>query len=177
MANKIILGAVAVAVAAGVYAYVSAGDPAETSGDRVLEKQNAGVAASSAPRELKPKWQQSERSEPAMGERGVAYIDDNGNVSYRDMDGTDANAEQATEGSKVVRHIGERLDPETYVGEGAPELIAIGEPMDPEKVYPDSGAKELQTVGEKITDVENYLGEGSKELRMVGERIPSNQVQ
>lgn len=177
MANKIILGAVAVAVAAGVYAYFSSGGAADVSAENSVEPQSAKVANRTAPRELKPKWQPSTGAERDAGQGGVAYLDDNGDVAYRESAENASASGGGSEGSQVVRHLGERLDPETYVGEGAPELIAIGEPLDPDKVYPDSGAKELQTVGEKITDVENYLGEGSKELRMVGERIPSNQVQ
>lgn len=177
MANKLILGAVAVAVVVGVYAYVNKDGSAGTSAELSLDEQNTDVTRDPEPRELKPNWQQSERSGAVAASRGIAYIDENGNVSYREINNSDAMTESDTEGSKVVRHLGERLDPETYVGEGAPELIAIGEPMDPDKVYPNSGAKELQVVGEKITDVENHIGEGEKELRVVGERIPPDQVQ
>jgi hypothetical protein len=84
---------------------------------------------------------------------------------------------EKTAGSKVKRHLGERLDPETHVAEGAPELRVVGEPMDPEKVYPNSGAKELQLVGKRIIDVENYLGEGAETPQYIGERIASKDIQ
>lgn len=84
---------------------------------------------------------------------------------------------EKTAGSKVKRQVGERLDPETHVAEGAPERQVVGEPMDPEKVYPNSGAKELKLVGKRITDVENYLGEGAETPQYIGERIAAKDVQ
>jgi hypothetical protein len=75
------------------------------------------------------------------------------------------------------RWLGEPLDPETHIPEGAPELRVVGEPMDPDRVYPDSGAKERKVIGQRIANPESYLGEGAKEPRYIGKRILSKDVQ
>ncbi|RUO71746.1 hypothetical protein [Idiomarina ramblicola] len=106
---------------------------------------------------------QTVESEPKR-EQPVTQLQDNEDV-------------EKTAGSKVKRHLGERLNPETHVPGGAPELRVVGEPMDPEKVYPNSGAKEFKLVGKRITDIENYLGEGAETPQYIGERIASKDIQ
>jgi hypothetical protein len=75
------------------------------------------------------------------------------------------------------RLLGEPLDPETHIPEGAPELRVVGEPMDPDRVYPDSGAKVRKVIGQRIVNPDDYLGEGAEQPRYIGKRILSRDVQ
>lgn len=171
--QKIIWGGVAVVVAS-VYVFISLGGVSDESATLAIDTQNND--------DNKPLTDSGTRVQPierlnrSLEQKGVAYIDMNGNTGYRATDEMHRDSNPQNEGSRVVRHVGEKLNPKTYVGEGAPELIALGERLDPEKVYRDSGAKHLQLLGERITDVETYIAEGSATYRNIGQRIPPSEV-
>lgn len=155
-----------IAIAIAAFYYFGAQQNSNSSAGETVQSKTSSPKLSSEPSTTMAdsdpqtvKMHQAESGELVIGSKSVAS----------------SNAGQEP-GSQVVRHLGERLDPDTYVPEGAPELIAIGEKMDPDRVYPNSGAAEMQQVGERIRNVDTYLPEGAPEPQLVGERILSEDV-
>ena len=174
--QKIVWGGIAVVVVASLYFVISSSGVSDVPSGHAIETQNNSDNNTLADPTSGTLVLSPDRLARGVEQRGIAHINRNGNVSYQSANRIPRTSSQQAKGADVVRHLGEKLDPETYVGEGAPKLIALGERLDPEKVYPDSGAQQLQLVGERIDDVENYIAEGAETLKRVGERIPPSEV-
>lgn len=161
LAMKLAAFAVVFAAALAYFSFQSDGNSTRETAS--IEGSNRSPEVKKTTEEGAELASRTEKSEP-KSEQPVTQLQNNEDV-------------EKTAGSKVKRHLGERLDPETHVPEGEPELRVVGEPMDPEKVYPNSGAKELKLVGKRITDIENHLGEGAETPQYIGERIASKDIQ